>query len=276
MKTISISKILMTAIFFQASVVYAQIKVEEITTNISHISVGESKTSVKALLVQDGNNAVLVDAMFGDFATELKDYLRIKGLTLKHIINTHYHGDHTGGNINFKDTNIISHENTYQSIVDSAKYGPPPSFQIQDMPNILFNDKMSIYLNDIKIDIAYYGPAHIKGDAIVYFPSQNVICVGDIILDAQQTLPFASDPEGTIKVLQTVLENTDDKTKIVTGHGSIGSKQDVINLLSIMRKTIDYVKSGKDLSEYPVEWNTWDSQFLTMKNWMIMLGQIYN
>ncbi len=276
MKVLFTQKFILTILFLLPLVVMGQISVDKVTEKVSRISVAGNTSSIKALLVQDQNDVVLVDAMLGEYAQELSQYLIDEGLNLKFIINTHYHGDHSGGNLHFKDVSKIAHENTYKLITDSAAYGPPASFSSDDMPDLLFSDKMNIFLNATAIEIKYYGPAHTTGDAVVYIPSQNVVCMGDIILDVPYTLPFATDPDGIINALQKVLDLIDGETKIVTGHGSIGNKEDIINLIEIMTKTVNHVKSGKDSSSYPEEWDSWDSEFLSMKNWITMLVNIYS
>jgi|GEM_PF-6198587 len=258
-------------IFYSASHVFAQVQFNKISQKVFHIS--DEKTSVKATLIRDNDEAILIDAMYDDFAREIKAYIEKEGLNLKYLINTHYHGDHTGGNEHFKGTDIIAHENTHKNILDSAQYGPPLTFTKEDIPNILFKSQLKLMLGNTEVAINNYGSAHKAGDVVVRIPSENIICVGDIILDANKTLPYATNPEGMLSVLQKIYTFLDEDSQVITGHGIIATKEDVESLIMIMEETIGYVKNGNDINDYPAAWNQWDSEFLTMSKWLQILDK---
>jgi cyclase len=250
----------------------AQIKAEELATNVYLLS--SDSTSVKSLYIKNNGEALLIDAMFGDFAMAIAKNLDAQNLRVRYVINTHYHGDHTSGNTFFKEADIIAHYNTNQNIVDSAAYGPTSPFGQEDMPNLLFSDSLSLLIGDTQVDIVHLGPAHTNGDAIVFLPQHNIIAVGDIIL-APHSLPFSTDPKGTLRVLKKVANHADENTIIVTGHGDISSKSSLIELINIIEATVAYVEKGNDLSNYPLGWNDWDSPFISMKSWLAMLSRFY-
>ena len=251
----------------------AQLNAEAISENVTHLAY--EGTSVKATLIRNGSDAILVDAMYDSLAIEIKKYIDGEGLTLTHLINTHYHGDHTDGNQSFKSVNIIAHTNTRDLIESKAPYGPPESFSEEDKPNLLFNEKMTLYLNDLQVQLIHFGNGHTTGDVIVYVPKINVVIVGDLILDAKSTLPFYPNPEHGVAVLNQIVSIIDDNTQVITGHGSIGSKQDIVDLVTIINQTIEYSKSGKDPEKFPEEWKAWDSPFITMAAWLKRLDKIY-
>lgn len=254
--------------------VLGQVTVEPLTDHISLIRTVNNESSVKAMLIRKGKEVVLVDAMYGKFAEGIAAYLAGNNLRLRKVINTHYHGDHTQGNTQFGNVPVIAHENTYLHIADSAEYGPAAPFGIEDLPNVLFDKNLVLYLDDLRIDVAFYGTAHTKGDAIVFVPEENTVHVGDIIL-APGALPFTSDPEAFTAVLEEVADRIDDKTRVVTGHGEIAGKSDVLKLIEVVNATVTHVKSGQGISQYPPAWDQWDSEFITMKMWLEMLGKIY-
>ena len=265
--------IVLFIITLSALISKGQLRTETISENVSHLSF--LGTSVKATLITSGSDAILVDTMYDTLAIEIKKLIDKEGLKLKYIINTHYHGDHTDGNRQFKDAIKIAHQNTQNLIEDKAPYGPPEAFTVKDYPSLLFEEQMTLFLNDLRLEVVHYGSGHTTGDAIVFIPSSNIVIVGDLILDAKNTLPFFPIPEDGLSVLEKLLENIDDDTQIINGHGSIGNKDDISELISIIKTTLEYVKSGNDLEQFPEEWKIWDSNFLTMTAWLKMLGKHY-
>ena len=252
----------------------AQLNTQFIDENITSLSY--QGTSVKATLIRSGGDAILVDTMYDTLAIAIRDYIEKEGLKLMYIINTHYHGDHTGGNSHFKWVTKIAHSNTNELIDNKAEYGPPDSFKNEDYPSLLFNDRLTLYLGDIHVEVVHYGSGHTSGDALVFVPESNVLITGDVMLDARHTLPFFPDPEEGLAVLERLLENTDNNTQVITGHGKIGSRNDIVDLVAIMKSTISYSKSARDPEQFPEEWKSWDSNFMTMSAWMEMLDKIYN
>lgn len=265
--------ILFSILALASSPLHAQLKFESLGYGLTWI--WSDSTSVRALIITDQNDALLVDTMYGDYTTEIAEHLEKEKLNLKYIVNTHYHGDHTEGNMQFERTDIIAHENTLKHIQDSSLYGPPKNFRQRDLPNILFVKRMKILLGDTIIDMYHFGPAHTQGDAIVHIPSKNVIAIGDIMLDAKNTLPFIADPKQALAVLDEIVKLSDAETKIVTGHGALASKEDVAHLMQIIKETVVYAKSNKPIASYPESWNTWNSEFLSMKTWLSRLRKRY-
>lgn len=271
-KTVLISLILTS---FILTVSTAQVSFERLSDNIYHINADSNKTSVKSLLIIKNNKGLLVDAMYGEFGKSIKTYLDEHDITLEYIINTHYHGDHTQGNSNFDNTTIVAHRSTLANIENKAQYGPNEPFEKEYWPNLLFTDSLLLSFEGIEINIIHLGTGHTDGDAIMHIPELNLVDLGDIIL-APQTLPYASDPKNMMSVLSAISNKIDDKTVIVTGHGDLATKQDIINLIDIMKTTIQYVENGNDITNFPDSWNSWNSPFINISTWLKMISKLYN
>ncbi|MEQ8243698.1 MBL fold metallo-hydrolase [Fulvivirga sp.] len=252
----------------------AQVSFERLSDNVFHINADGNKTSVKSLLIVKNNKGLLVDAMYGEFGKSIKTYLNENDIKLEYIINTHYHGDHTHGNSNFDNTTIIAHQNTLSNIEKKAQYGPDEPFNKEYWPNLLFTDSLLLSFEGIEINIFHLGKGHTNGDAIVHIPAFNLVDLGDMIL-APQALPYASDPKNLISVLSTISERINTETIVVTGHGTLANKDALDALIRIMKETIGYVEDGKDVSKFPTEWNSWNSQFIDMATWLGMLAKYY-
>lgn len=250
-----------------------QLTTKSLDEHVTHLSY--EGTTVTTTLIKNGNEAILVDTMFDTLALAVRQYIAKEGLVLKYIINTHYHGDHTGGNSYFKEVPKIAHRNTMMLIDTKAPYGPPDTFGVNDRPGMLFKDHLSLYIGDLQVDVVYLGAGHTTGDAIVFVPKSNVVIMGDVMLDAELTLPFFPAPEDGLAVLEQLLKKIDSTTQVVTGHGSIASRDNIVDLVSILKSTISYSKAGNDPDQFPEEWKSWDSEFMTMSGWLKMLDRIY-
>ena len=112
----------------------AQLITKSISEHVIHLSY--QGTSVKATLIKDGSDAVLVDTMYDTLGLAIRQYLANEGLRLKYIINTHYHGDHTDGNRFFEGVPKIAHQNTLELLDKKAPYGPPEDFPAEHNPEV--------------------------------------------------------------------------------------------------------------------------------------------
>tara|TARA_R110002096_G_scaffold435770_1_gene662626 strand:- start:97401 stop:98270 length:870 start_codon:yes stop_codon:yes gene_type:complete len=141
---------------------------------------------------------------------------------IKFAFNTHYHGDHTGGNENLgkQGVDFVAHDNVYKRLSDSG------SAKVA-LPVISFNDQLTFHLNGLHINTRHYKNAHTDGDSIVYFNGKNTIHMGDIFFN--EAYPYVDvDGGGSWKGLmiavQSTLNNIDDDTKIIPGHGPLTDK----------------------------------------------------
>lgn len=234
------------------------------------------QSSAKALVVDMGNELVVVDALYGDLASDFKIAIEKLNKPVKYIINTHYHGDHTQGNILFRDILKIAHHNTLKNILDSAQYGPEvPPFSNEDLPDIIVYDSATLRFDDANVRLWYFGPSHTNGDLVVYFDEKNIIHLGDIVL-APGALPYSISPNGLVTTLENILSRIDDQTKVILGHGNVATKQDLQLLLSIVKETILFVTELNDIKDYPKEWGKWNSAFIDVPTWLKILSRTVN
>lgn len=141
---------------------------------------------------------------------------------IKFAFNTHYHGDHTGGNENLgkQGVDFVAHDNVYKRLSESGSVK-------EALPVISFNDQLTFHLNGLHINTRHYKNAHTDGDSIVYFNGKNTIHMGDILFN--KAYPYVDvDGGGSWKGLmiavQSTLNNIDDDTKIIPGHGPLTDK----------------------------------------------------
>lgn len=136
--------------------------------------------------------------------------------------NTHYHGDHTGGNENLgkEGIDIVAHDNVYKRLSESGSAK-------EALPIISFNDELTFHMNGLHIKTKHYHSAHTDGDSIVYFEGKNVIHMGDTMFN--EAYPYVDVPgggswKGLLNVVAETLTHIDDQTQIIPGHGPLTNK----------------------------------------------------
>jgi glyoxylase-like metal-dependent hydrolase (beta-lactamase superfamily II) len=216
------------------------------------------------IIVSVGQDGVfMVDDQFAPLTEKIKEAIsNITDQSVKFVINTHWHSDHTGGNENFGELGavIISHDNVRErlsteqfSAFFNRTIAPLPE---KGLPIITFSDNMTIFQNGDEIRIIHVDNGHTDGDSIVYFTKNNVIHVGDDFNDKTYPLIDISSGgsiDGLISSLQTISSLIDDETKVVSGHSDISNKTKVnalITMLKDVRQNVSQlIKNGDSLEE---------------------------
>ncbi|UII76658.1 MBL fold metallo-hydrolase [Flagellimonas sp. HMM57] len=188
-------------------------------------------------LVVGKENAYVIDDQFAPLTAKILAH--IKTLTdkpVKWVLNTHWHGDHTGGNENLANQGalVIAHENVRKRMSTKQDRGggrvvePSPRAAL---PVITFNDKMTLHLDNGNTMYAMHvNDAHTDGDSYYYFPEDNVLHMGDNFFVGRYPyidLNSGGDIDGLISNVTMALGMIDDETKIIPGHGAVASKNDL-------------------------------------------------
>jgi len=217
------------------------------------------------IMISVGDDGVLmIDDQFAPLSEKIMSKIKeiSGGEGVSYLINTHWHGDHTGGNENFgkAGATIIAQHNVRKRMargktkIEAGREIPPaPAVAL---PVITFGDDMKIHLNGDDIHLFHFHAGHTDGDGIIYFPEDNVVHMGDTFFNLRYPyvdLKSGGDVDGLLKTVGEVLFMIDDETVIIPGHGSIASKADLVKYRSIifeLRDKVDMmVKQGKTLEE---------------------------
>jgi glyoxylase-like metal-dependent hydrolase (beta-lactamase superfamily II) len=168
----------------------------------------------------------VVDSQFPDQSKHLIDELKKRSeKPFSILINTHHHGDHTGGNIAFKGLveHVIAHENSKTNQVNSAKQNKNEDKQLY--PDQTYTSTWCQKLGKEKICLHYFGAGHTNGDSFVHFQHANIVHCGDLVFNRRH--PFVDRGAGAnmkswITVLDKALITFDSKTRFVYGHAGTG------------------------------------------------------
>ena len=186
----------------------------------------------------------VIDDQFAPLSEKIHN--AIKALSDKDItflVNTHHHGDHTGGNENMQKlgATIIAHDNVRQRMATTPKRNG--AFETKAaLPILTFNDELSLYINDEKIGIFHVAQAHTDGDVLLYFMKSNVLHTGDTYFKGRYPyidLNSGGSVDGYINAVKLGLKLIDSDTKIIPGHGSVSNKEDYESFLEML----EYLKT---------------------------------
>ncbi len=218
---------------------------------------------------------LLVDDQFVPLAEKIRAALKELGEgSLKFLVNTHFHGDHTGGNVVFGDeAHIVSHTNVRKRLqMDS-----PPQ---EALPVVTFDDSLSIHFNGEEIRVIHFPNSHTDGDSVVFFTGSNVVHLGDLFFSGRfpyVDLDSGGDVEGLIKHIEKLLAELPPDVKLIPGHGSLSDIDDLKTYHQTLVETADLVRdqieAGKSLDEIktvglPQKWRSWGSGFISTGRWI--------
>lgn len=238
--------------------------------------------NIGASVGEDG--IVVVDDQYAPLAEKIQAAL--KGVTdkpVRFIINTHYHGDHTGGNAFFqKQAPVIAHDNVRKRLETGGAAGNLGSVSMERkaapkeaLPILTFDHDVTVHLNGEDIRALHFPSGHTDGDSIIFFPTSNVVHMGDDFV--RYGFPFidlasGGSVEGMIAALEAVVPKLPADVKVIPGHGNVSNLDDVreyVKMLVETRAVVEKgVKQGKTLDQLKQEkvlepWKKWNGDFIT-------------
>ena len=194
---------------------------------------------------------VMIDDQYAPLAPKIEAALKtITSKPLRFIINTHYHGDHMGGNEHFgKSAPIVAHENTRKRLSTTVtRFGTqvPPS-PAGALPILTFNDTMTIHLNGEDVRAVHMPHGHTDGDAVIWFTKSNVVHMGDDFFNGNFPLvdrENGGSVRGLIANVDKVIATIPDDAKVIPGHGPLSDRNGLRKYAAMLKATAAAVENG--------------------------------
>ncbi len=247
---------------------------EDIVNNI-HILKG-SGGNIGVITGDDGT--VLIDnGLARDSEALVKTLKESTGLPV-YVLNTHWHYDHTGSNEVLADSTIITHHNVRKRLGEKQSGAA--------LPDITYSSHLELYVNGFGLTIVHPGAGHTDGDSIVYINPVNVVHMGDQLFAGY--FPYVDarsggSLEGYMNNIKQVINQIDDNTVVIPGHGKVTNKQGLEDYVEMMRETIaivtNYKSKGLSMEQsvkegLPEKWEPWGNFFIKESQWIETVYQL--
>lgn len=235
--------------------------------------------------VSVGEDGILmIDDQFAPLADKIRAAIgKIGKGKITFLLNTHWHGDHVGGNTEFgREATIIAHTNvldrlsTPQDLFGKTK-DPLPKHAL---PVITFDESLSVHFNGEKIDVIHFPHGHTDGDSVIFFTTSNVVHMGDHMFMGMfpfVDLDHGGNVEGLIKNIAAILARIPKDAKVIPGHGPLSTVKDLETYRRMLVETVAPVRqamaAGKSLGEIqeagvPDQWKSWGNGFIKTDKWL--------
>ncbi len=230
------------------------------------------------------DGAFVIDDQFAPLTDKiLAAIAEVTDKSVRFVLNTHWHGDHTGGNENLGKAGamIVAHENVrrrlnpdeFGDVIGRTNQSPPDA-----LPVVTFTDAVNFYWNEHKIHVFHVEHAHTDGDAIVHFVDANVVHMGDTFFNGRY--PFidvesGGGVNGVIAAAERILAVTNSSTKFIPGHGALSGPAEVrayrdmlievrdrIQTMVNDGKSEDEVVAAKPTAELDATWGSKPERFV--------------
>jgi len=215
--------------------------------------------NIAASVGEDG--IVIVDDQFAPLAEKIQRALKDIGVTdkpVRFVINTHYHGDHTGGNEPFNNagSTIIAHDNVRKRLETGGTAGNGASIKMENkpaakaaLPIITFQHEVTVHLNGEDIRAMHFPSGHTDGDSIIFFPKNNVVHMGDDFV--RYGFPFidvasGGSVQGIIDAMEKTSMQLPADVKVIPGHGALSNMDDVRAYTKMLKETTAVVQKALD------------------------------
>jgi glyoxylase-like metal-dependent hydrolase (beta-lactamase superfamily II) len=208
---------------------------QKVTDNL-YVIIGDGGNTA---FMPTSDGVILVDDKFAADGPNI--VAKVKSVTdkpIRYVLNTHQHGDHTGGNEALLAANaeIVIHKNARANMVTGKMPG---------LPHITFTDESQVFLGGKEVVARHLGNGHTNGDAVIYFPSEKVVHTGDLFVVGA---PYCDANSGGSlkewdKTVQKILDTYDFDT-VIPGHGPVSKREDLVKWVGTMATIRDRVRKA--------------------------------
>ena len=219
-----------------------KLTIEKIADDL-HVIIGSGGN---VAVLTTGEGTILVDDKFDTNVPEILE--KVKSITsqpVRYILNTHHHGDHSGGNTTLiKTAEIVAHDNVYPNMMKGKQPGPP---------RITFSHEATVRLGGKEVRAIHFGRGHTNGDAVVLFPAHRVLHTGDLFVGGPPFVDYANGGSG-VEWPDTIAQALKlDFDRVIPGHGPVSAKRDLAQWnegFGVIRQRVsEWKRQGKTKDE---------------------------
>ncbi len=225
------------------------------------------------------DGTLLIDDQYGPLAERIQNAVNESGgATPKLVLNTHYHGDHTGSNAHFGAAGtIIAHENVRIRLVNADSVDPIA------LPVVTYQDRIRVFFNDDTIDVIHMPTGHTDGDSVIWFKNANVIHMGDQLFNGSfpyVDIPGGGSVAGYAANLAKVLQMVPADIIVIPGHGAITDVAGISESLEMITATNKIVMQASAAGSSPddivaeglaARWDRFGQGFINEERWIRIL-----
>ena len=245
----------------------------------SSLSIEQVKDGLYVIIGSGGNvgvrvtseGVILIDDKFPQNFAEIQELVsEVSDLPVRYVLNTHHHGDHVGGNVEYIDiAEVIAHQNARDNMVRGDQDAPP---------RVVFTDQTAVYLGGVEVRAFYMDRGHTNGDALIYFPDLRTVHGGDLLHGTAPFIDYANggSSSGWVATINNILKLDFDTA--IPGHGTVMNRRDVVNfrnqMEAVRERMAELIRSGMPKSEASVRIRTRDLSWTTQENGLFMQRSI--
>ncbi|WP_372785732.1 MBL fold metallo-hydrolase [Phenylobacterium sp.] len=207
-------------------------------------------------VIAGDDGVIMVDTEFAPLHDKIKAAVgKLSDKPIRYVVDTHLHGDHTGGNQAFSldGATLIGHANLRRSMAEGTtnaltgvKTPPAPNGAL---PSRTYADRMTLSVHGRRAELVHMPNAHTQGDTAVWVPDADVLATGDIVSVGARypniDVGDRGDIDGIVAAVDAFLKRSDAKTKIVPGHGPLMSRDDLAKYRTLVADARDAVAKLK-------------------------------
>ena len=219
------------------------------------------------------DGTLIVDDQFAPLAPRIAAALgELGGAAPKLVLNTHHHGDHTGGNAYFGATGtIVAHVNVRGRLLAGG-------MAAAGLPVLTFEDRLRLHFNGDEIDVIHLPRGHTDGDAVAWFKDSGVIHMGDHFF--KDRFPFVDvaaggNVDGLVRNIEQVLDMIPAATRVIPGHGALATVEDLKTALAVVRESQATVRAAQAAGTLDAlkrdgfgRWQSWGTGFIDTATWI--------
>ncbi len=230
--------------------------------------------NIGVLATNDG--LILIDDQFAPLATKIEQAMKnIKDVPLKYIVNTHYHGDHTGGNGHFgQQAPIFAHVNVRKRVAEDNNK------PVADLPVVTYEQGVSIHLGNEEVTLSHYPKGHTDGDSVVYFNNAKVLHMGDLFFQGRFPyidLKAGGSVKGYLANIKAIAKHYPNDIKIIPGHGQLSDMAGLNEFIAMLEYSLNMVAEaiGNGATDQQIldkgigeKYKSWSWQFINEQRWL--------